>query len=277
MLDLNYLLEKVDIDTSYIIKKQNEIRIHVKNCNDQEIITGDSLYDLFKKCKYLLTLNPKFKKVMITIDGKLFGDDAVILYLELAVLLLFNHGYKDIYLFLPQFNRRSITAVLYEMSVLHKSINRSGLINKNLFMNFYNKMKVNQSTDFNPNVGIIFTDVLRLIVENDGCKASASRVGTLVYDYLLAQNEHGKMLFSEEYIEAAVNIVVEIIDNTLCHTSSDCVFSMKVNDYTTIDNRNFMLSIVLSNFDDNIISSYIEDGLRNGTLRNTTKEKVEKA
>lgn len=276
MFDLNYLFKGVN-ENKKVIKKGNKIRVDVENYESNGQIEGRSINDFLEKSKYLFTINPKMKRIDLYIHGRFFGDDAVILYVELVIKSLFDYGYKDIYLYLPEYDNNSMTAALFDMSIISKCLNRSRLLKRKEFLNYYDKMFVDKNTDYRKSVGVINKELLRLIIKNDGYTKSPSCVGTLVYDYLYLQYENGKLLFSDEYIDAAVNIVVEIVDNTLCHTKSDCIFSMKVCDLTDSRNRKFMLSINFSNFDDTIIGSYIDEGLKNGTLKNATKEKVEAA
>lgn len=273
MLDLSYLIKDLLPDKTGITYNSNEYKIVVERVH--EYIDSDQLLLFLSKVKYLLDRNPKAKKIIFIINGRMFGDDAVILYFELAIKLLFEYGYKDIIFRMPEYAKNSATAALFDMSIIKYCMNSRGKINSEKFLSYYSTMIVDENTNFAINAGYINKELLRLIVVNDGFSKTASRVGTMVYDYLFNQYENGQLLFSEEYIDAAVNIIVEIMDNTLCHTKSDCVFSMKVCDLNNKGKRKFMLSITLSNFDSDVLSAHIINQFENNTLKADTKKKID--
>ncbi len=252
MLDLNLLMEKVVENDEGIIKNKNIISMSISN--ETIYIDASVINNLFAKIKFIIkTCNINRRIVKIKIHGSQLGDDAVILYLELAVKLLFDKGARDVYLFLPEVLKSSAFWSIFEMSILYESMNKNMLINKSLFLSKFDQMKRGYRTK----------EYIKIWAENDGNNETASRVTSDTYDYLTSTNCHG---FSENFIDATVNIVGEIVDNTMCHTNSDFLLVIKKCDIRK--GEKIALSITMANFDNELLYEKIRKKIESNSFNN---------
>lgn len=272
MLDLSLIYKNVTQSNCGIKVEKNYIMVNARYDKGKGVFNAQYLNFFISKVKSLLHYKPKGKKVFISFNFRMFGDDSVILYLELILKSLFDYGFEKIYLNFERLDKKGPTYTLYELSLFYKCMNKSGLINKSLYMSYFEKTIVDRKSDFANSIGIYDDEILRLTIKNEKYNEVISLVGGYVLEYL--QN---KKLFDEEYISSAVSVVMETMDNTLSHTDSDCVLAMKTCTLNTKFKDKIMLSIVVLNLDERLVYSKISDLILNDSLKYDAENVIKKA
>lgn len=271
MLNLSLMYKHVNSNKIGIKIESNTIQINARY-KGKNVFNADYLNFFVSKIKCLFDYKPKGKKIIIAFNFKMFGDDSVILYLELILYSLYEHGYEKICLIFEGLDKKGPTYTLYELSIFYKCMSRTGWIDKKQYMAIFNKTIVDRNSDFNKPIGVFNSEILRMTIKNEKYYEIISLVGGFVLEYL-----KNKKLFDEEYISAAVSVVMETVDNTLSHTNSDCVLSMKTCSLNKKEKEKFMLSTVILNLDENLVYSKIKKEIINDDLKYDSKSIIQKA
>lgn len=288
--------DNIQGEKSKVKCEKDKIILNINQGYDK--IDGRAIEELISSLKYVVSKCNKKQTIFLRIHGKEFADDSSIVFLEYSIKTLIDSHFLKIHIHLFNLSIESYNYELYYKSILNKvlcldknavynkitkinngvnnrtHVNRcihEGKLNVNQFINIFEKIYIREISDFN-NVILHENDALRLTVCNDVSNKWTSSLGSLVKKYLCLMG-----IFSEDFINSTVCIICEIIDNTLSHTMSESIFSMKTCSLTKDGVEKYMLSIVFLNFSSDLLYSRLKNRFEENKLIGHTHELINEA
>lgn len=269
MINTDFLYEGIIPSSEFLKITKTYVRLRIYN----DGISIDSRYikKVLENVKTIIMLEDRSIKIELHFYGKTFGDEAVVMYMELIILSLFLKDYNNIYLWVHDLDVTIAEYPLYYNSRLNRYIKQSHEIIGDYYLRDYTDAYVNAQNNYC--IKNYFDNALLLIAENNGDHLIQSFSSSLIMEYLNKIKNLGP-----SFKKKILKVISEIIDNSLSHTKSDCIVSIK--NYEVVDQqsvRKFMISVAIANFSEKYLFTDIKDKIVTNSLNCASSDIVYKA
>ena len=238
-INIEDLLNNVNAIDHRTSKNKNKHKIYFSG----ESLSSEHIFKLLEHTKYIVNNNLKDFDLNIVINTPVISDEAVLILLEIITYYLLKNNLCNItYTFIV--NVKLLGYGMLKENILFqyntKKINRSNYIEKfekGFELNFNHYRRICKNTNENRE-GIFLSQLL-------------SEISTFLLPFDI----------EIEYADQLSEVIVEIIDNALNHSRSDCLLDIKVlhdeiNKYTCLN----VTTVSIGNI---LLSSKIKDYINN--------------